>query len=142
MFHRFAAGSSIGALVIALAGLSLVFIPGLALPRAWPVTLMWCFVPLAWGVWAMLTPRAWFTERLPLWGAILGFVAAVMGAFVLNLPARVFDLRLPVAGRLLAVAVLTVLYYFLWMLVRTTYDHLVPDQPATATVEHLMKKAA
>jgi len=144
MFHRFAAGSAIGAMAIALAGLILVSLSGAALYRTWPLTVLWCFVPLAWGVWAMLTPRAWLPQHLPIWGAILGFLGGVMGAVVLNLPSRILEVRVAFAGRLLAVAVMTVVYYFLWMVVRTAYQFLVPAPRATqvSAAGPQLKKAA
>jgi len=128
MFKRIAAGSAVGSLVIALAGLILVSIPGLALSRMWPVTAVWCFVPFAWGIWALITPRAWLPERLPYWGAILGFLGGTVGAFVLDMPSRILEVTVSFAGRLLAVAVMTVVYYFLWMLVRAAYLSLLPAQ--------------
>ncbi|HEY7617040.1 MAG TPA: hypothetical protein VH744_09575 [Terriglobales bacterium] len=144
MLQRFVAGSSMGALVIALGALVVVSIPGLPLPRMWPLTTMWCFVPFAWGIWMLLTPRAWLPERLPYWGAILGFVGGTMSAFVLNLPSRIFDVPVSFAGRLVAVAIITVLYYFLWMLVRATYRSLVSAPPGAGTAASgpQLKKAA
>lgn len=144
MFHRFVAGSSMGALVIALAALVAVSTPALPLPRLWPLTTMWCFVPFAWGIWMLLTPRAWLPERLPYWGAILGFVGGTTSAFVLNLPSRIFEVPVSVAGRLVAVAIITVLYYLLWMLVRAVYRSLVsaPQGAGSAVGGAQMKKAA
>ena len=128
MFHRFVCGSAMGALVIGLAALALAAF-GPAFSRAWPLTAVWCFVPLVWGIWAMLTPRVWFPERLPYWGAILGLVAGTMCAFVLNLGPRVFGLTPSFGVRLTEVATMTVVYYFLWMLVRATHRNLMPAEP-------------
>ncbi len=129
MFQRFVAGTAIGSVVIAVAALAALAMPGLALARVWPLTTMWCFVPLAWGVWALLTPRAWLPQRLPFWGAILGLVAGLMGSLVLNLPSRILGGTVPLAGRWVAVAIITGLYYFLWMLVRAAYRLLAPTHP-------------
>jgi hypothetical protein len=141
MFHRSVAGSAMGALVIGLAALALASF-GPALSTAWPLTAVWCFVPLVWGIWAMLIPRAWFPERLPYWGAILGCVAGTMCAFVLNLGPRVFGLNASIAWRVTEVATMTVIYYFLWMLVRATYRNLTPAQLGTQTPPRQMKMAA
>ena len=133
MFHRFVAGSAIGALVIAVATLVLVsFAP--ALPRTWPLTTVWCFVPFAWGIWALLAPQGWLPNRLPYWGAILGFLVTTLGAFVLDLPSRIFALPATFTGRLAAIVVGTIAYYFLWMLVRTAYRTLTPEPKVGAPV--------
>jgi len=128
MFRRFVAGSAMGALVIAVAALALVSF-GPALSRAWLLTTIWCFIPFAWGIWALLMPQAWLPERLPYWGAILGFVGGTMGALVLNLPSRVFNMSASIGARLVAVVAVTVLYYFLWMLVRAAYRSLTSSPP-------------
>jgi len=144
MFQRFVAGSAVGALVIAVAALGVVTIAGVALPRTWPLTTIWCFVPFAWGIWAMLTPRTWLPQGLPYWGAILGFLGGIMNAFVLNLPSRIFAVPVSVLGRVVAVAVVTVAYYFLWMLVRIAYGKLTSAAPFTETASGgpQLKKAA
>ncbi len=56
---------------------------------AWILTTAWCFVPVVWGLWAMLAPSQWVPNRLPAWGAILGVVAGIMAGPVLNLPLRI-----------------------------------------------------
>ncbi len=143
MFRRFVAGSAIGAVVIAVGALALAWF-GLNLQGTRILTMVWCFVPFAWGIWAMLTPKAWMPERLPYWGASLGFIGGFTSAFILNLPSRVFEIAVPVAGRLLAVAAVTVLYYFLWMLVRAAYLNLVPIKPRAeeASINPQLKKVA
>ena len=75
MLQRFAAASSVGSVIIAIGALVSL------LPPRWPpadalvLTTAWCFVPLAWGLWAVMAPTGWVPRRLPLWGAILGVVA-------------------------------------------------------------------
>ena len=128
MFKRFVAGSAVGALVSAVAALALAFVAGSSFPRTWPLTTMWCFVPLAWGIWAAITPRAWLPEHLPYWGAVLGLLGGTMSAFVLNLPSRVFEVPVSIAVRSVMVVAVTVLYYLLWMLVRAAYQSLAPTQ--------------
>lgn len=118
MFPRFAAGCAIAAMAIALGPLVMVLTPGLTFERIYPLTIIWCLAPLAWGVWALLAPATWVPQRLPLWGAILGLIAGLLAACVLNMPSRVLGKTLSVAGRAVVVAVLTVFYYVLWMLVR------------------------
>jgi hypothetical protein len=124
MFHRFAAASAIAAIVVGVAALVVVLIPGFPLERFSPVMLVWCFVPAAWGLWAMLAPRGWVPERFALWGAILGVIGGLLGAFVLNLPARVAQQEVPASLRVWAVPIAAVIYYLLWLLVRRAYRSL------------------
>jgi hypothetical protein len=129
MLSRFAAGSAIASIAIALGALVIVLTPGLTFERIYPLTIIWCLAPLAWGVWALLAPAAWVPQRLPLWGAILGLIAGLLAAYVLNMPARVLGETISVAGRGVAVVVLTVFYYALWMLVRLAYRSLTSTTP-------------
>ena len=143
MFQRFVAATAIGALLIAVAAFVLVFIPGMAMSRMWPLTTLWCFLPLAWGIWALLTPRTWMADRLPYWGAILGFLGGTTGAFVLNIPSRIFQEPVSVAGRSVAVVFIAVAYYFFWMLVRVAYRSLVAEPAEVRSIGgSQMKKAA
>jgi len=130
MFRQFVAGAVVGAVLVALATLGLICMPGLELTRTWLLTTIWCLVPLVWGVWAMLTPCAWLPERLPYWGAILGFIAGVMSGFVLNMPHRIFEVSLSTTGHIVVALFGAVLYYFLWMLVGVAYRSLAPIEPA------------
>jgi hypothetical protein len=118
MFKRFAAGTAIAAIVVAMAALVVALIPGLTFERIYPLTIIWCCAPFAWGVWALLTPSAWMPKRMPLWGAILGLMAGSLAAFVLNLPSRFAGTAVPATWRVVAVLVITSLYYLMWMLVR------------------------
>ena len=72
----------------------------------------------------MLAPSGWVPQRLPIWGGILGLIAGVLAAFVLNLPSRVLGVTVPVILRGVAVVVIVAFYYFLWMLVRIAYRSL------------------
>src|SRR5512145_3359632 len=93
MLRRFAAASSVGSVVIAVGGAVSL------LPPRWPpadalvLTTAWCFVPVAWGLWAMLAPARWVPHRLPLWGALLGVAAGIVAGPVLDLPLRLGGLR-------------------------------------------------
>ena len=118
MFQRFAAGTAVASVGIAIAAIVLSLIPGLKFERIYPITILWCCVPLAWGVWAVLTPSTWTPKRLPLWGAILGLFAGSMAAFVLNLPSRFLGEPVSMLARATVVLVGTLLYYLMWMLVR------------------------
>ena len=126
MLQRFVAGSGIASIAIALGALALTLMPTLTLQRIYPLTIIWCFVPLAWGIWALLAPATWVPKRLPTWGAILGLIAGSLAAFVLNLPSRVFGATIPVTLRGVAVVVMAGFYYLLWMLVRATCRSLTP----------------
>jgi hypothetical protein len=130
MFPRFAAGTAIASIAIAAGVLVMVLTPGLTFERIYPLTIIWCLAPLVWGVWALLAPPAWVPHRLPLWGAILGVMAGVLAAYVLNMPSRVLGETLSGAGRVAALVVLTVFYYFLWMLVRAAYRSLTSTTSA------------
>ena len=124
MFRRFVSGSAIASVVIGFGALVVLLMEGLAVQRFYPLTLVWCFVPAVWGLWAMFAPAGWVPQRLPLWGAILGLMAGLLAAFVLNLPLRGFGATVPVTWRGMAVVVIVVFYYFLWMLVRVAYRSL------------------
>ncbi|MBZ5655723.1 MAG: hypothetical protein LAO56_10650 [Acidobacteriia bacterium] len=130
MFQRFAAGTAIASIVVAIAALALALTPGLTFARIYPLAILWCCVPFAWGVWAVLTPSAWMPNRLPLWGAFLGFFAGSMGAFVLNLPSRFFGQPVSILVRAIAVLVMTLFYYLMWMLVRRACRWLAGPTPA------------
>jgi hypothetical protein len=124
-----------GAVIIAVADLVLVSSAGPALPRMWPLITIWCVVPFVWGFWATLAPQSWVPARLPLWGGILGFIAGVMSGFVIGLPFRIFAIPVSLVTRFAVLAVMTVAYYFLWMLVRFAYRKLTPEEPDAAPVE-------
>lgn len=78
------------------------------------------------GIWALLLPAVWASQRLPLRGAILGLIAGALAAFVLNLPSRILGITVPATFRGVGVLVMTVLYHLLWMLVRVTCQSLTP----------------
>ena len=124
MLQRFAAGSTIASVAIALAVLVVLMTPTLSLQRVYPLTFVWCLVPLMWGLWALIVPKAWVPQRLPLWGAILGLIAGLFAMFVLNLPSRFAGQPVPSLLRGAGVLFAVVLYYLLWMLVRVAYRSL------------------
>jgi len=124
MFRRFVSASAIASIGIACAALVILLAPALVLQRVYPLTIMWCFAPLVWGLWAVFAPLSWVPQRLPLWGAILGLIAGLLAAFVLNLPARALGVTVPVIVRGVGVVVMVVFYYLLWMLVRVAYRSL------------------
>jgi hypothetical protein len=132
MFHRFAAGTAVASVAIALAALVVLLTPSLTPERTYPLTLLWCCAPFVWGVWAVFTPSAWMPRRLPLWGAILGVVAGSLGAFVLDLPSRLLGAAVPLKLRGIVVLILVLFYSALWMLVRVAYEALVavPEKKA------------
>ena len=57
MFRRYAAGTSIASIAIALAGTVLLLTPRLTFQRIYPLTLTWCVVPMAWGIGLCLRPQ-------------------------------------------------------------------------------------
>lgn len=128
MLHRFTAGCAVASVVIA-AGAIISLLP----PR-WPaadariITTAWCFVPLAWGLWAILAPARWVPSRLPMWGATLGVVAGIIAGPVLNLPLRLGGLS---GIRWMPLVVGPIFYYFLWLPVGVVYHSLqVMGRPA------------
>jgi len=129
MIQRFASASAVASLLIALGVGGLRLTPVSSLESCYLLTSIWCVVPLAWGLWAMLTPKGWHPQRMPLWGAILGLIAGLLAVLVLDLPARFRGEPVPAwvggAGVLLAVGA----YYLLWLLVRRLYRALTAPSP-------------
>lgn len=139
MIRRFVSGSAIASLGIACAALIVLLAPGLG-ERSYPLAFLWCFAPLAWGVWAALAPPKWVPDRLPVWGAILGLMLGVLVMFVLNMPYRVLGVVVPVILRAAGVIGAGVFYYLLWMLVRLAYRSL--GIPAPVAEKPFSSKAA
>ena len=129
MFRRFVSASAIASMGIAVAAFGILLAPGLVLERVYPLTIVWCFAPLAWGLWAMLAPSSWVPQRLPIWGAILGLIGGLLVFFVLNLPLRVVGVIVPVMLRGMGVVLIVVIYYLLWMLVRVAYRSVAAPLP-------------
>jgi len=129
MIQRFASASAVASVVIALGAGSLRLNPVPNLDSRYLLTSIWCVVPLAWGLWAMLTPKSWHPRRTPLWGAILGLIAGLWAVLVLDLPARFRGE--PVAAWVGGVGVLLAIggYYLLWLLVRWVYRALTAPSP-------------
>ena len=132
MFRRFASASAIPACVIPVALLAIILTRTLTVPKAFPLTTLWCFAPLVWGFWAAIAPSSWVPQRLPIWGAILGLIAGTLAAFVLDMPSRILRQTVPAAFRGVGVAAMVVFYYLLWMLVRAVYRALGPTDAAVA----------
>jgi len=133
MLQRFVAAAAIASVVIACGAFAIMLIPAFKVQNFYPVTAIWCFAPLVWGIWAILTPKSWVPQRLPNWGALLGLIAAVIVVFVVDVPSRVFatsvaGLRMsadvPPGARILAVVIVAAFYYVLWMFVRAVYRSL------------------
>lgn len=118
MLIRFAAAATVASVAIALGSLLIPFLLIFHPEGFGVVTRLWCLLPALWGVWAMLTPRAWMPERLPQWGAILGLLLGVVALPVFNLPERAFYLHLPMQARIGGVLLASGFYYLLWLLVR------------------------
>ncbi len=134
MLIRFVAGSFVACIAIAIASAGMLLFSGLNPQRFALIVSIWCLVPCAWGLWAMLSPTTWMPQRLPVWGMILGIVAALMGIFVLNLPYRVLGIDLPAIGKVFSLAVAALIYYLLWAVVRTVYMRLSGASAATTRV--------
>ena len=52
---------------------------------------------------------------------VVGLLPGSVAFFVLNLPARIFGVDAAVGYRALGLAVIVLVYYLLWMLVRLSY---------------------
>ena len=121
MLQQFAAACIVASVVVAVGAVVSL------LPPRWPaddarvLTTAWCFVPVAWGLWAMLAPARWVPRRLPLWGAILGVLAGLLAGPVLDLPLRLVGLR---GMRWITVLVGPILYYIVWLSVPVVYRSL------------------
>ena len=124
MFQRFAAAASVGSVIIAVGALVSLLPPRWAPADARVLTTAWCFVPFAWGLWAMLAPAHWVPRRLPLWGAILGVIAGVVAGPVLDLPLRLTGYR---DIRWVTLVLGPILYYVVWLLVPVAYRSLSLD---------------
>lgn len=129
MFSRFAAGCMVASVVVA-GGALISLLLGFPVEAARTLTTAWCFVPVAWGLWAMFAPFNWVPNRLPAWGAILGVVAGIVAGPLLDLPSRLGGL--PRGARWLAVIAGPLFYYALWMLVRVAYRSLERSHESTS----------
>lgn len=132
MLSRFASAVSVASPVAALATVNALLVLELRPEVLSHLTSLWCVLPAVWGVWAMLAPRAWVPQRLPLWGAFLGFLVGTLVVFALDWPAQLFGLSPPASVRGLLVLVLIILYYLLWMVVRVVSRALAGDDQAGA----------
>jgi hypothetical protein len=120
MFHRFAAACTVASVVIA-AGAVISLLLRWSVEKAWALTTAWCFVPAAWGLWAMLAPSHWVPSRLPDWGAILGVAAGIVAGPLLNIPLRI---GLPSGACWIALVAGPSFYCLLWLLVGFAYRSL------------------
>ena len=121
MLTRFASAVCVASHAVALAAVVALLVAQPRPEALYRLTSLWCIVPAAWGVWAMLAPRTWVPKHLPAWGALLGLLLGSVVIFALDLPAQFLSEPLPAAARGLAVLILTAFYYCLWMLVRMVF---------------------
>jgi hypothetical protein len=133
MLQRFASAALVAVVAVAVAVLVLLLIPGLTLRQASPILALWSLAPCAWGLWAMLAPKRWVPDRLPIWGSILGVIAASLAMLVLNLPKLAFGQEFGLGLRSVAVVVLGCFYYVLWTIVAAVYRKLAPSPVSVPT---------
>lgn len=131
MIQRFASASVVASVAVGLAVGVLRLSSAPDLESRYLLTSVWCIVPLAWGLWAMLMPKSWLPQRMPMWGAILGVFAELLVVFVLDLPSRFAGEPLPVWLRGIGIPVAIGGYYLLWMVVRRVYRVLSAPSPTT-----------
>jgi hypothetical protein len=130
MFCRFVAACTVASVVIA-GGAVMSLLLRFPVEGAWMLSTAWCFVPVAWGLWAMLAPSGWVPGRLPAWGAILGLAAGIVAGPLLNIPVRIGG---PSSARWIALVAAPILYYLMWLLVGFAYRSLrVTDRSGTAS---------
>ena len=126
MLRRFVSAAAVGSVAFAIAAVVMLNVPGLSRERVFPLIILWLCVPSLWGVWAILTPKAWTPQRLPVGGALLGIGLGTLGAVVLNLPLVIFGVELSAAFRTIGVPIAAAIYFLLWMVVRRVYVELQP----------------
>lgn len=140
MLQRFASAALVAVVAVAVAVFVLLVVPEITLRQASPILALWCLAPCVWGLWAMVTPENWVPNRLPIWGAMLGIMAASLAVLVLNLPKLIFGKEFGLGLRSLAVPVAGCFYYLLWTIVAAAYRKLAPS-PASAPVRSTAKAA-
>lgn len=138
MLQRFLSAAAVPGVLIAFAAGGLFVLTHMyhELNNPYLAAVGWCSLPLVWGVWAMLTPKAWWPERLARWGAILGVVLGYTVMFILRVPDRI-NLKLPMAGKLIAMMIIVLLYAVLWMIVGEIFQRLTREPE-----QKIFKKAA
>lgn len=118
MLRRFVSAAAVAAMFLLLAAIAVVLLPPARLERIHPLLVAWLCAPALWGIWSLLAPQSWVPGRLPSWGALLGLVAGIFAMFVLNAPARAFDMWLSRQARGAGLLLIVVFYYAGWMIVR------------------------
>ena len=130
MLRRFVSATAVVGTLMGFGAVGLYVVAHqMDLPKPYLLALLWCVLPVTWGVWALLIPKRWAPQRLPWWGAILGLMVGVMGAFVLDVPGRVAGFEPSAAWRGLGVVLAAIVYYLLWMVVRLVYRGLQGPEP-------------
>lgn len=130
MIQRFAPACAVASVPIALAAGAFRLDP-VPNPEIRNLFIPMCMLPLAWGLWAMLTPKSWLPQRLPLWGAILGLILGLLVWFVSDRPSEFLAEAVPAWLRVVGVLLTTGFYYLLWLLVRGAYRALTAPSPTT-----------
>lgn len=134
MLRRFAAAALVASCLIPIGAIAIFLIRLATGERYYQMTALWCLVPVVWGIWAVLTPATWMAKRLPLWGAILGLLAGIGGALVLNIPQRIFQIPISFGWRVLLIVPAAGIYYLVWMIVAAAYRGLGSEQAPTSSV--------
>jgi hypothetical protein len=124
MLRRFVSAAAVASVLIAGAAVILLNVPGLSRERVFTLVILWLCAPAVWGVWAMLAPRSWTPQRLPVWGAVLGVALGILGAIVMNLPLLLFGQEVSLVLRAIAVPIVAGIYFLLWMVVRRVFVEL------------------
>ena len=138
MLQRFVSAVVVPGVLIALGAVVLYAVAHTyTLENPYRVALLWCVVPMVWGVWALLAPKSWWPGKLPAWGGLLGLVASSSALFVLKVPDRVANVTYSTAAKLVGVVIMTLFYALLWMVVGEIYRRLMSSKE-----EHTLKAMA
>jgi hypothetical protein len=118
MLRRFASGATVASIAVSCAAMMIQFLPSEIRAHAYPILLAWVCLPTIWGLWAMLAPKNWLPERLPLWGSFLGILAGIAAVFVVDAPKIVFGFEWTLGSHCGVVLMFAALYFLLWTAVR------------------------
>lgn len=124
MLQRFASAVAVGAILVGVAAPTLYASTTPTLDGRYLLATIWCVVPLLWGVWTLLIPASWIPSRIPVWGAILGFIAGIMAGFVLDMPGRMLGAPSTTWTKGIVLVIAVVLYGVAWIVVKRMYTAL------------------
>ena len=109
---------------------SLLILSGHSAGEMFPLQFIPHFLPIIFGLWNMLyfaigekCPIKKKSTRLWVWGALLGFIAALCGVFMIGLPELLFGLT--GALQYLPLIIIPILYGFIWRYIVSAINDLL-----------------